>query len=990
MAHFVKKATGNLNDASGYYTSDVALNWPGGSYTWDKLDSAKTQAVTFATNHNETGVLLLFRSDYASGLCDRSIVVDLQEYVASVWTTRQTLTLTASQIRGGLSPVDDRAVYSKWVVWPSAQAVTTGSGKWRYQATQSGGTVGDWYMARAYLDTTDTSADFAASGEVWLPFDTTLTANASLRRVDVMTGAKLTLGNYTITIDTGASLGSGISLWALSELVGGSVGTPLTAFVLDATAHTQTFGAGIFAGGYNGYKIIQDRTRIALYGSYPSPSRAVVKASLSVGASSFKTETDITSWASGQKLLFSGYARGQPDDTIYTINGAPSYSGGEWTVNITPNLAAAVTVLANNPAFAFHHPDSYGVRLKGNSSGGQGSGIKFTLIDPSELILSGVGVSFASTGGFNQITGQTTKLGDPAKSGDYKILHCAIYCTKAWVSSITYLLSGLPGNPSEVRDVNGFCQPFITNTTYAAWQGDQKVVLDDILQCGWALANQALYITTGCDASNLYLSNCLGITIASSFSGVNVTLTGFKARGCYDNPTNTQYAALNIAGLSGLCSAVRIDDCDTGISEGVSLAQRIVDGLYLSEEVANTVDFRFYSGAFFQCVFRNEHSPIVTGGDQTLWFAGSYLHVLGYDDVATDFRSWTRAGRYVSNGTTKLTQKYASTTLVNAWGYRIATELISTVKAYLAVKCQIANAAFYAGTHTKPSITVTYDGSSTVSASALGNTTEQTLGVIFTPTTDLAELTATISGKTDAGTNGDVDWSAMVVNLRKYGKRYTTYAFTMVRIISDIILNLATLVTNAFITEANKATVAAYTGITVNHSTDLLTLTVNHTLAEVYDYSQYNLELDANMPEPEWLTTSDGATFASLYGLTIDNCTLSGTGLIDIGAKTLTLTGTGDYGDNIRIKDSAGTHAKLKVTGCVNGSRVRIEKISDGSLISQGTVSGTEYKVNYTHTVDIPVTIKCRLYDYLPYETTGIITANGLNVAVSMIGDPSI
>lgn len=114
---------------------------------------------------------------------------------------------------------------------------------------------------------------------------------------------------------------------------------------------------------------------------------------------------------------------------------------------------------------------------------------------------------------------------------------------------------------------------------------------------------------------------------------------------------------------------------------------------------------------------------------------------------------------------------------------------------------------------------------------------------------------------------------------------------------------------NSFITQTTEATVSAYTGISIDHGTNTITLSTDHTIQEVYDYVYYNLTLNANLSEPEYFTTTDGVTFNTTYSI-VNNADLSGTGNI---ITTGTYSGSGTYG-NLTITDSTGVFTRITVS----------------------------------------------------------------------------
>ena len=67
---------------------------------------------------------------------------------------------------------------------------------------------------------------------------------------------------------------------------------------------------------------------------------------------------------------------------------------------------------------------------------------------------------------------------------------------------------------------------------------------------------------------------------------------------------------------------------------------------------------------------------------------------------------------------------------------------------------KINNAAYYAGTHTKPTLTINYDNGTTITSVATASTSWQLLACTFTPATGYGQIEMKVTGATDAtGTN---------------------------------------------------------------------------------------------------------------------------------------------------------------------------------------------------------------------------------------------
>lgn len=84
---------------------------------------------------------------------------------------------------------------------------------------------------------------------------------------------------------------------------------------------------------------------------------------------------------------------------------------------------------------------------------------------------------------------------------------------------------------------------------------------------------------------------------------------------------------------------------------------------------------------------------------------------------------------------------------------------------------------------------------------------------------------------------------------------------------------------NSLITETVEATVSAYTGITIDHATNTLTISSTHSVEEIYDYVYYDLVQTANLSEPEWFTSTDGINFSCTYNI-VNTSVITGTGTV--------------------------------------------------------------------------------------------------------------
>jgi len=245
-------------------------------------------------------------------------------------------------------------------------------------------------------------------------------------------------------------------------------------------------------------------------------------------------------------------------------------------------------------------------------------------------------------------------------------------------------------------------------------------------------------------------------------------------------------------------------------------------------------------------------------------------------------------------------------------------------------------------------------------------------------------------------------------------------------------------IANTFVV-ASESTAWAYTGITINGAAQTIAVSGTRTTQELYDYTQAWLNQSTNVQYGEGLTTADGANLVITTGwsFTISGSLtyahrLSGAIILPsagtyspkLGTATLTFSAAGTYdlrgsditgivtlvntsGGAVTVKLPIGTSytnsgpnitielskvVTLSLTSVVTGSRVRIEKTSDGSLIADGTVSsGTTFSASYTYTADLGVTVIVRKSSaapkYLEYRFSTAITVLGLSLMVTQTAD---
>jgi hypothetical protein len=191
----------------------------------------------------------------------------------------------------------------------------------------------------------------------------------------------------------------------------------------------------------------------------------------------------------------------------------------------------------------------------------------------------------------------------------------------------------------------------------------------------------------------------------------------------------------------------------------------------------------------------------------------------------------------------------------------------------------------------------------------------------------------------------------MVVKVRKYG--YQPFLTSWDGRSSLTTLNIFMVDDNVVV--ANEATAGAYTGITINGSTE------THTMQEIYDYVQWWSVQSTNVQYVVPMESADGNTFiiAEDWRLICNGGSItSGTG------KTLAFSGTGylqldgETADNIAVNSGdVYLESATDLTGMTIADDLRIDTGANSTLTFDAMViSGNVWNDDASHTLTINAT----------------------------------
>lgn len=216
--------------------------------------------------------------------------------------------------------------------------------------------------------------------------------------------------------------------------------------------------------------------------------------------------------------------------------------------------------------------------------------------------------------------------------------------------------------------------------------------------------------------------------------------------------------------------------------------------------------------------------------------------------------------------------------------------------------------------------------------------------------------------------------SDFVTLKRHYGYEFDSNAYSTV---------------NNIIQQTNESTVGGYTGININHATQKITLTSNHTVRELYDYCYYNLCQTSNLEYAEFFTSSDGQNFTCSYNIDIDNCILSGSGAISMPADVLTFIGTAST--SLIITDSSGVKVNINVVGLTANSRIQLYNVSTSTELFNDIVTGTSLSFPITWTTNQTIRYRIMHVDGVTakkwIEANATLTSLGTTITVAQQDD---
>lgn len=167
--------------------------------------------------------------------------------------------------------------------------------------------------------------------------------------------------------------------------------------------------------------------------------------------------------------------------------------------------------------------------------------------------------------------------------------------------------------------------------------------------------------------------------------------------------------------------------------------------------------------------------------------------------------------------------------------------------------------------------------------------------------------------------------------------KYGLTLFEISKAITTDSIDTFYLTANSQIAQATKATVDAYTGIAINHTSEIITVSSNHTIAELYDWLQSEA---VDVPQYDFLEvmeTGDSTNYLCHYNI-VCNATLTGDGCVLTIDNDNEWSGTGSFSGT--IIDKNGRQISVTLTGLADGTEVRVYNGTDPATATE--IDGTE------------------------------------------------
>ena len=729
--------TGNFSALTPYKVVAGAYNPTVQYSTWDALNTARYQAFTASEAATCTGAIVVIKNQSATGT--DTITVQLQEYIATVWTdvAGATKTLTVNDIAGAHNTV--KLASPAWVsfIFTTPKAITNAASTWRIKVSSSTNQQGI-YQTYGYAILTNTATTYTSGDNILVKDGVIITQDQSITATNLILGVNC---HWLVPSTVASSLSLNVTNFWLSKDVRLAIGEGDTNRVPYANQFFCNITNWKPGEGYQGGQNFE----VEMWGEKPTSYFTTLSANAAAAQKVIVTTDDMSAaWVGTDSLVISGYNSttvGYEVGTINTISGTSITLVGnlaaihfsKWAVI---NTTRAVKCGIKTPGFLGSSPNYNGWAVA------KFSGVNHTDANPSLFVTNAgstadntrvlapyVDTYICSAGG--HLTFQGFSVSTLGNGGTYKNI-------LVWNGGNSQ--NHLAVTPADVGAT--FSDIYMTSLSGTHWGYNIDIAATNAtltnIQCSGRY-------TTGYQSARLNLINST-VTGLKIGGGIYSTLTSVACtfNNCtFDNETYGLYVSTAIETTFNNCA--------------------------FGTDAANATNEVWYVSATFDQIVANNctfSSEVKAVGNITNAVLGSYFRAQTYGTTTNNHISWWKYGKMQSTGT-----GLTDTTAHTAGGLALRLEPLSSVSnlpwtftvpvgniqnRQMMVGCwvNINTATYYAGTYQLPRLNINYDNGTTAYAQVSQQTGWQFIFVAFTPVTTYGQITVTVNGKTDAtGTN---------------------------------------------------------------------------------------------------------------------------------------------------------------------------------------------------------------------------------------------
>lgn len=763
MSVIVSNGATNLSTASGFYRSE-SYNLSPFSTTYLSLSSSRQINVTFANAGNCQGLIIYLTT---AAHCNKDVTVKLQENTGS-WVDRASVTLTANQITNSVAS-NAQATWVKAFTFATPYAVDTTASKWRFNISQGSGT-NNWSLrtsngtAPSYITWCDNAISYTTNDVIIAKDTITIDQNCQFNGLLSTGDSTNSVCAVACTGSTGDYDSNGMIVWdntpaasytmtingymLLAAHAGLHVGDSANRIptaqkaivrIIPATSGTA-INTGLNTCGTSSHANYIGRCNVQMYGEIPTTRVTTLAADANFNQKSIVT-TDSTGWNPGDRVVVckaqtAGSTAETAPFTIDTISGT--------NITFLENILTAKR-LTGGQVFRVN---GYGVEFRNTHN----AVIYNYFNGGNNVVFSGVWLDGIT---FNTSNGTSQWYDDASNIGNITIEDCSV--SNGIVTGGVVLMAAInfANKPMSVQRCHWF-KANMFGTLYGPTT-TLKTVKDCIFYGavigGWFRVQNAL-------VEDNYVYNG-GPPLLGNNGLYNSTFRNNYFFGA-------QYIFRNDGPLVNVLFENNIWDYTNRSFYNFNVTTNVVfrNETFGVELSANYVfsNFQNYSPIsavlFDNCVIKPVlNSPTENNGesvDGSKMRFQDYNQTANYDFTAMTYGTITRTGTSLADTTVRTAGGFAmrfeptySPNLMH-WEQNIPTGNIQNKTMTVSLWVKINNSAYWAGTHTKPTLTIDYDNGTLATATALTNTSWQQLAVTFTPATSYGQIEMKITGATDA------------------------------------------------------------------------------------------------------------------------------------------------------------------------------------------------------------------------------------------------